>query len=79
MQEDHEKLLLVLEVKSSNNLRGWLSPGLGVGVGVQGTDKVQSDDKNKTHCLDTGRLVYIIVRLLEFSAVNDVGFRITQT
>ena len=59
--------------------RGWLSPGLGVGVGVQGTDKVQSDDKNKTRCLDPGRLVYIIVRLLEFSAVNDVGFRITQT
>lgn len=48
MQDDHEKLLLVLEVKSSNNLRGWLSPRLGVGVGVQGTDKVQSDNKNNT-------------------------------
>ena len=34
MQDDHEKLLLVLEVKSSNNLRGWLSPELGVVVGV---------------------------------------------
>jgi len=83
MQDDHEKLLLVLEVKSSNNLRGWLSPELGVGVGVrvvvQGTDKVQSDDKNKTHCLDPGRLTYIIIRVLGFSVVNDVGFRITQT
>ena len=53
-------------------------PDLGRVV-VQGTDKVQSDDKNKTHCLDPGRLTYIIIRVLGFSVVNDVGFRITQT
>ena len=81
VKDDHEKLLLVLEVKSSNNLRDWLRPGLGVGV-EWGACREQTRSKvmKKTkHPAWIQALTYIIRRVLGFSVVNDVGFRITET